>query len=315
MKKKGFIATSLIYSFFLVFLILMTGILVSSVNKRMLVNSLKKDIRVSLESQSGFVADKLEKNAYTLGEEVQYAGEIWQVMKESPASATTVLLILKNGLNSEAITSSITNSEGKNISNAVYYGACSTSGCLARACRDVPAYSYNASGEPVDSSGRVINGLYGKDTCYYDTRHTNQFMKPTWMPVEDTSKNIHQVTTNNNGQMIISDILNSWFRTHAGLSKALRKNKLKSFTFSDGYFNYPQVVGSYRQDPIYVRLPLLTELTNTNGWNGVVPFHVIGRISGMTDTQIRIYNASRAVQTVTSNTLAYIRPVIEVIKG
>ena len=46
-KKKnngGFIATSLIYSFFLVFALLMAAILATASENRILVNAIKKDI-------------------------------------------------------------------------------------------------------------------------------------------------------------------------------------------------------------------------------------------------------------------------------
>ena len=48
-NKKGFIATSVIYSFFLVFLMLMVTILTSSVNNRVLVGRIKEDIRSEID--------------------------------------------------------------------------------------------------------------------------------------------------------------------------------------------------------------------------------------------------------------------------
>ena len=64
MQKKGFIATSLIYSFFLVFLILMSTILARAANNRILLNAIKGDIREELDNQKGFVVDTIENKQY-----------------------------------------------------------------------------------------------------------------------------------------------------------------------------------------------------------------------------------------------------------
>jgi len=59
-KKRGFMATSLIYSFFLVFLMLMAAILADNANNRILLSSLKEDIRTSFQESQGFVVDFFE---------------------------------------------------------------------------------------------------------------------------------------------------------------------------------------------------------------------------------------------------------------
>ena len=74
-KKKGFIATSVIYAFFLMFLIMMVIILAQSVNNRILVNAIKDDVRDSMEENDSFVNVILENRTYTTGEIVTYASE------------------------------------------------------------------------------------------------------------------------------------------------------------------------------------------------------------------------------------------------
>ena len=81
-NKKGFIATSLIYSFFLVFLMLMVTILTSSVSNRVLVGRIKDDIRSEIDGQESFVTSTLEIKSYEIGEVVNFANEDWQVVQD-----------------------------------------------------------------------------------------------------------------------------------------------------------------------------------------------------------------------------------------
>ncbi len=81
MQKKGFIATSLIYSFFLVFLILMSTILARAANNRILLNAIKGDIREELDNQKGFVVDTIENKQYQPKEKIEFASETWQVLQ------------------------------------------------------------------------------------------------------------------------------------------------------------------------------------------------------------------------------------------
>ena len=60
MKKNGFMVTSLIYSFFLVFLLLMATLLAKDASNRILLKAIKDDIRSGLEQDDGFVVDKVE---------------------------------------------------------------------------------------------------------------------------------------------------------------------------------------------------------------------------------------------------------------
>ena len=81
-NKKGFIATSLIYSFFLVFLMLMMTILVASVNNRIFVDRINEDIKSELENQGSFIVDTLPAKNYNIGESVTLANESWQVIED-----------------------------------------------------------------------------------------------------------------------------------------------------------------------------------------------------------------------------------------
>lgn len=57
MNKKGFISMYLVYSFFLIFIIMMFTVLVSNNYKRRFLNTLKSDIKESVKVQ------KIEEDA------------------------------------------------------------------------------------------------------------------------------------------------------------------------------------------------------------------------------------------------------------
>jgi len=266
-KKKGFIAISLIYSFFLVFLILMVSILTKSVNNRILVGAIQDEIRTEIDGQSSFIVDVLERKTYTVGETVSFANETWNVIQNKTNS---VVLILNRGLSKAEVELNL----GRSATDAEYYGSCNDSGCQVKACRSA------ASGEQY---------------CYLYRANTNLYRIPAWAPT------ITQIRDQNYGQTIVSAVTNSWYRTHQGLQKVSAKGKLVNMTFNDGSISSTG----------YIRLPLSSELSQAATWKGTVtPFHILNRAN---NTNTYIYNT--ALQSVYSDTAAYIRPVIEAIKG
>lgn len=266
-RKKGFIAISLIYSFFLVFLMLMVSILGKSVNNRVLVGSIKNDIREDIDAQTGFVIETLPNRTYAIGENVSFGNEEWRVMENKPGS---VVLILNRSLTKSEMELNI----GKDASNLEYYGVCNDSSCQVRMCRS--AYS-------------------GEEYCYRYPTNDRLYRTPAWAPTKD------QIRNQNFGQMIPSGVILSWFRNHQGLQKVLSKNKLVNMSFYDGGIN----------NTGYVRLPLSSEMTNASLYQSPSPFHLLDKNN---NTQTKIYNGS-ATQIVSSDTAAYIRPVIEATKG
>ena len=299
--KKGFMATSLIYSFFLVFLMLMVSILASGVSNRVFISAIQKDIRSSLEGEQGFIVDTLP-NTYQEGDEVSFAGETWIVLVKKTSS---MVLILKESLSKSTIIKNVTREEAKDdTKKALYYGNCDDNACQVRGCRDVPIFNIN-------DGGGVLN-VYDPSTCYYDSRNPSQYHEPTWYPIENGDYNIFQITSGRYGQTIVSDIVMNWFQSHIGLQRVKEEGKLVAQTFQDGDFSYPQSLNGYTQEPFYIRLPLASEASHIqpSGVGQLKPFHV--HKNSNSPTEITIYNASGAIQNVLSTTPAYIRPVIEV---
>ncbi len=290
MNRKGFFATSIIYSFFLVFLMIMAVILTRNVNNRILLNALKNEIRIELESDKSFVEQDIEQKGYNVGEIISFAGETWQVIKQSSNTDATVVLILNRALTRGELIEAI----GISSTDNIYFNNCNEVQCPIRGCRDVP--SFNIIDPPP--------GIYGRETCYYDSRHPSEFVRSGWNPTED------QKFDENFGKSIVSEAVTNWFLSQSALIKVKDNGKLRVQTFSDGYKNYPQP----GQEPIYVRIPLESELTTVSAWGNIKPFHIIAERTNLTDDRIKIYNGSSATS-VLSNSSALIRPVIEVQKG
>lgn len=277
-KKNGFIATSIIYSFFLVFGLLMAAILAKSVENRLLVRTIQEDIRNEMSEQSGFIVDSLENRTYTVNEVVNFANETWRVVRDKGG---TVLLILNRSLTQSEIATAL----NRDASNTEFYGTCTTTSCMVRACRDYYA---------------------GQDFCYLYSGNTNLYRRPAWRPTA-SQVNIDIIGY---GRTIVSTALDYWFTYHRGLQRALDKDKLQAFNFSDGVYNYPQS----GQGNIYVRTLLTSEISSNASFASSLskPFHLLNIPS---EKEVYIYNTSNQVQVVASNTAAFIYPVIEVIKG
>lgn len=270
-NKKGFIATSMIYAFFLVFLMLMVTILANSINNRILVGRIKEDIRSEINAEASFAVDVLPSKNYAVSEVVRFAGEDWNVITDK---GSTVVLVLNRALNKQEIVSAI-REEGNNR----IYGTCNDTDCQVRAC-------FNASNTQTA----------GEQYCWYYSG--SSYRIPAWNPTSSQINNSN--VTLRQGQTIVSSVVRSWFDTHQSLQRVLSKGKLVSMTFNDG--------GSTVSG--YVRIPSTSEISGKPAWTNVKgPFHVLERAS---NTQTRIYGTS--LQTVNSNTSAFIRPVIEVYK-
>lgn len=116
MKKnnKGFIAISLIYSFFLVFLVTLLMILASYAKNRVLLSSVKKETQTYLNGLAEFNPVQLEKRSYIQGEEVNLASNLWLVLKDY---GTEVDLILKDKITETEIMDAL-NQKGINDVNS-----------------------------------------------------------------------------------------------------------------------------------------------------------------------------------------------------
>lgn len=201
-KKKGFIATSLIYSFFLVFLILMMTILSRAVNNRILVNEVKNNTREDISEDSDFVNIKgLEKKEYLKNSEVVYANETWQVLSDSDDSVT---LLLKRGLTPLEVQLN----SNLDINVNFYYEDCriaTNEYCKVRSCITEVSNEY----------------------CYaYNGIEKIPTFKPSLSDMQDK----------NYAETLVSRVLNNWFNRHPSLSKSTKS--LNNMNFSDGILSY-----------------------------------------------------------------------------
>lgn len=246
-NKKGFIATSVIYSFFLVFLMLMVTILTSSVNNRVLVGRIKEDIRSEIDGQESFVVGILEPKAYQIGEVVNFANENWQVIQDK---GNTVVFVLQRSLTKQEIIATI-GQEGNNQ----MYGTCNDESCQVRAC-------YNAS----------LTGTGGQLYCYFYSGNANLYRIPSWNPTNA------QIQNQNYGQTIVGAIVNAWFNAHQGLQRVLDNEKLVEMSINDGALTSR----GYVRIPMTSEV---SNTTNANKWANVKPFHILEK-NNNTQTRI-----------------------------
>lgn len=291
--KKGFIATSLIYSFFLVFLLIMVIVLVSTKSIRVNISKVKEDIRVDMDNNANFVLKKLENRSYTLGEEISYGGEKWYVLSDNSSSAT---LILSRGLSALELENAI----GKKTNDSHFYDGCNSSYCKLRGC--IIRFLNSNLGE----------GL-GNEFCYRNpTYNTQLYNGPLWLPNNTQRNTIGNVYSGfTAGETLSRRAVTNWINNHSYLSKAIRKDALVKMNFSDGKNTYND----------YVRIPTISEANSLNTENGtnirkVLPFHLLN-ITGNVGT-INVCAGditSVAVSAKESYTSAFVRPVIELKKS
>ncbi len=278
-KNGGFIATSLIYSFFLVFALLMAAILVTASENRILVNAIKKDIYDNLEKKSAYLVSNLANKTYSVGENISFAKEDWLVVKDN---GTTVTLIMNRGLTVQELTKTV----GKmGSTKAEFYGECSSTKCLVRTCKSV-----------------TLNSTFGQEYCYF--YNDSIYRMPSFFPTTT------EINNQNYGQTITSKALLDWFSSHTGLQTVLKKEKLvaQTFTTNNGSIRYPKT----DQKDIYVRFLKQDEIGSFVSKISAKPFHLLNIIDGKTSS---ICNVSNAYQSVSVTIPANIVPVIEVKKG
>lgn len=276
MNRKGFMATSLLYSFFFVFLMLMIGILAASVSNRVLVNNIKKDIREDIEGSSSIIKLDIPYKNYRQGDTIEFANESWRVLSIDIQSRI-ISLILNRSLTYEEITLAF--SKDYNDNTKASYFDCKDSTCLLREC--------------------VKDATRGNAECYIITSNRNLYNTPIWKP------NGRETELKNSfyGQSLVGKTVDSWFLSHPGLKLAQEKGKLLSQSFSDGTINYTNE---------FIRLPSSKEVSIINSWWNAsdYPIHLIDKPSN-NKIYVCEYKNSNAVSKELE-TGAYIRPVIEV---
>lgn len=101
-NKRGFIAISLIYSFFLVFLMLLLSVLAEYAHNRILLGDVKRETQNYLNGLSEFNPISIKDKDYVQGEEVIYADDTWLVLNDD-RTKKQVTLVLKRSLNQTEI--------------------------------------------------------------------------------------------------------------------------------------------------------------------------------------------------------------------
>lgn len=116
MKKnnKGFIAISLIYSFFLVFLVTLLAIVNEYAHNRVLLNDVKKETQEYLNGLAEFNPVHLENREYEILEEIPFASEKWNVIHDD---GTFVTLLLNRSFSELEIIEALENVGIKNVQN------------------------------------------------------------------------------------------------------------------------------------------------------------------------------------------------------
>ena len=91
MKKNGFIAISLIYSFFLVFLMTLLTVVANYMHNRILLNDVKKSIQQNLNNKFEFNSPFLKFSPYAKNTQINYANDTWIVLKDNGDSSVLML--------------------------------------------------------------------------------------------------------------------------------------------------------------------------------------------------------------------------------
>ncbi len=114
-NNKGFIAISLIYSFFLIFIITLLMIVSNYAKNRVLLNEVKNSTQEYLNNLAGFNPVYLVNKNYSVNEAVLYIDENWKVLKDEGEFVT---LILNRALNVTEINRALTNNSLTGVSNS-----------------------------------------------------------------------------------------------------------------------------------------------------------------------------------------------------
>lgn len=113
-NNKGFIAISLIYSFFLAFLIFLLVVINNYANNRVLLNDVKKETQEYLNGLAEFNPVHLKNKTYVTNEEVVFGREKWKVIKDN---GNEVILILSRNLKEEEINEALTEEGISSVTN------------------------------------------------------------------------------------------------------------------------------------------------------------------------------------------------------
>lgn len=126
-QRNGFIAVSMIYSFFLVFLMIILATSIKNAQTRQLLKTIKEDVREELNQKEFIVIQLPKEENYEINQEVDFVGDIWQVVENKTDS---VILILKRELTMKELTEALEITK----ENTKFFGACNENSCQVKMC-------------------------------------------------------------------------------------------------------------------------------------------------------------------------------------
>lgn len=205
-KKDGFIAISLIYSFFLVFLALLFSIALDYSENRILLNDVKKETQRYLDTLGEFNPIFIENRTYNVGESVSYAYDRWQVLENTDQE---VKLILSRILSVDEIKTAFMKIEEESSSKKIPERALNNLTGMIQMCLNfddtLPSFKTSYCG-------------YGSSTNY---RYYNY------------------------GNSVVKNVLNYWYNSNSTLKKAERVGYLKLLNFGDDLKDYSDINNTY----------------------------------------------------------------------
>ncbi len=225
-KKDGFIAISLIYSFFLVFLALLLSIAMDYSQNRILLNDVKKETQVYLDTLGEFNPIFIDNRDYTIGEEISYAYETWKVLENSNESVKVILNRILTLDEIDRAFSQIVDSKNNlsDLEKQFYYDVLDSSILFAGSIQMCLNF------DSTISSSRTSYCGYGNNTNY-------RFY--------------------NYGNSVVQDVLNAWYNENSTLKKAESVGYLEAMDFEDGLTDYAG--NPYLYEQRYIRIPLIDE--------------------------------------------------------
>ena len=294
MKNKGFIATSIIYSFLIVFLMLLTTILITTRETRILTSSVKEDIKESLLSYNDLKeAIKEIETGASLPKSVTFANESWTAVKienrklneaNDQTNSKIVTLVLNRALTEKEIVLA----SGYNSSIGALY--------------DTPSSTNQAI-----KVSACANTLYSIDQiCYHLGAN---YSKQLYMNKDKITSIALE------GESFVHLVLEGWYKQNEQLRKAEENgflHKLKycqNGTVDDACTETePNKVWSYVRIPTYAEATLAKNNTEDFKLNN---FHLFSNTNLNSGKNTYIYKGTTQSSEDTT-TKAFIVPVIEV---
>ncbi len=187
-NNKGFIAISLIYSFFLVFLITLLSIVTSYAQNRILLKNIKEETQKYLDGLAQFnPVNALENREYTKGELITFGNETWQVLEDGQNEENEyVLLLLNRDFTEEEIKIMVDQLELTDATEENKVRMCLNS-YHASVCNYKDAYTYNGYTWQTSIVRRIIEDWFNKNAVFQKGVATGNIMLMNSIETEENA--------------------------------------------------------------------------------------------------------------------------------